>query len=81
MPHVHAEDEHVRAVIIAIWWCLALVLEQEEPRTLERLFGEAYEAAGPCAETSDDEEAEEEAGAESSEEEEEEDAESSDEEV
>ena len=80
LPHVHAEDEHVRAVIIAIWWCLALVLEQEEPRTLERLFGEAYEAAGPCAETSDDEEAEEEAGAESSEEEEEEDAESSDEE-
>jgi hypothetical protein len=80
LAYVHAEDEHVRAELVAIWWTLLLVLEQNEPGTLERLFGEAYEAAGPCAESSDDEEAEEEeAGADSGEEEEDEE-ESSDEE-
>ena len=78
LAYVHAEEEHVRAELVAIWWNCLLVLEQNEPGALERLFGETYEAAGPYAEQSDDEEEEEEAGADSGEAEEEE--ESSDEE-
>jgi hypothetical protein len=61
-------------VLAGTWWFMALLKERKEPGTLERLFGESYEAAGPYAKSSDDEEADADSG------EEEEEEESSDEE-
>jgi hypothetical protein len=43
------------AVLAKTWWFMALLKERKKPGTLERLFGESYEAAGPYAESSDEE--------------------------
>ena len=47
------------AVLAANWWYMALLKELKEPGTLERLFGEPYEAAGPYASSDEDEEEDE----------------------
>jgi hypothetical protein len=47
-------SEDAIAVLAGNWWYMMLLEERKEPGTLERLFGEAYEAAGACA-SSDEE--------------------------
>jgi hypothetical protein len=51
----NTDPAHARAVLATAWWCIAQELENVEPGTLLRLFGETHEEA--CGEEEDEEEA------------------------
>ena len=49
----NTDPAHARAVLATTWWCIAQELENVEPGTLLRLFGETHEEA--CGEEEDEE--------------------------
>ena len=49
----NTDPAHARAVLATAWWCIAQELENVEPGTLLRLFGETHEEA--CGEEEDEE--------------------------